>query len=216
FMVYSSMLLTKRLVTMKTSKDKIIHAAIIEFANYGLDGARVDRIAKKAKINKAMIYYHFKNKEALYAAIVKNLAQTIFDTVQGSLQKAIEAGNPIIVIEDYAKHMSSLDKHYFLIIMRELSSGGKFIRKIVAPTIIEPITELVGKFYQLGNNKNMLKDIHPQYTMISIAGAVIFYNLMRQILEGTSVYQKYFQESNVEQYIANLLQLLAHGIVKKE
>ncbi len=62
----------------------------------------------------------------------------------------------------------------------------------------------------------MLKDIHPQYTMISIAGAVIFYNLMRQILEGTSVYQKYFQESNVEQYIANLLQLLAHGIVKKE
>jgi len=52
--------------------------------------------------------------------------------------------------------------------------------------------------------------------MISIAGAVIFYNLMRQILEGTSVYQKYFQESNVEQYIANLLQLLAHGIVKKE
>ncbi len=34
-----------------------------EFADNGFHGARIDSIARKAKVNKAMIYYHFKGKE---------------------------------------------------------------------------------------------------------------------------------------------------------
>lgn len=201
---------------METSKDKILNAAIDEFSQYGFDGARVDRIAKRSKFNKAMIYYHFKNKEALYVALLQALAQTIMDTVQDTIQKALVTGNPLLVIEAYAHHISNLDNRYFLIIMRELSSGGKFIKKIIAPTIIEPMTQVIGNMYQVAKDKHIVKDLHPQYTMISVAGAVIFYNLMRQILQGTSVHEKYFSNEHVNDYIANLLQLLSGGIMKKE
>ena len=201
---------------METSKEKILNAAIAEFAMYGFDGARVDRIAKKAKINKAMIYYHFPSKEALYASILQGLAQTVVNTITANIQKATETGNPLIIIEAYANHISNLDRQYFLILMRELSSGGKFIKKIIAPTIIEPMTKLIGTLFEKGKDKTINPSIHPQFTMISVAGAVIFYNLMRQILQGTSIHAEYFSNEHVEKYIANLLTIFSHGIIKED
>jgi len=49
-----------------STPDKILKAALVEFAEYGLAGARVDRISKRAGVNKAMLYYHFSSKDNLY------------------------------------------------------------------------------------------------------------------------------------------------------
>jgi len=201
---------------MIPTKDKILNAAIDEFSRYGLDGARIDRIAKRARVNKAMIYYHFSGKEALYAHILQELAQTIVTTITANIAKAQETGNLLIIIEAYANHISNLDKRYFMIIMRELSSGGKFIKNIIAPTIIEPVTQLIGNIFEARKGKTINPKLHPQYTMISVAGAVIFYNLMRQILQGTSLHTLYFSDNHVNEYIANLLQLMSHGIIKED
>jgi AcrR family transcriptional regulator len=48
------------------TKEKILQAALHEFSIHGLAGARVDEIARVAGLNKAMIYYHFESKEALF------------------------------------------------------------------------------------------------------------------------------------------------------
>ena len=42
-----------------------------EFSTHGLSGARTDRIAESAKVNKALLYYYFKSKQGLYAAAVE-------------------------------------------------------------------------------------------------------------------------------------------------
>ena len=42
-----------------------------EFAARGFDGAGVDRIARRARVNKAMIYYHFGSKLSLYRAVLR-------------------------------------------------------------------------------------------------------------------------------------------------
>jgi AcrR family transcriptional regulator len=52
-------------------RDRILRAAIGEFACKGLAGARVDEIAARAKINKRMLYHYFGNKEALYLAVLE-------------------------------------------------------------------------------------------------------------------------------------------------
>ena len=54
----------------ETRRD-IIAAAIHEFAEKGLSGARVDAIAGRTKTTKPMIYYHFGSKEKLYAAVME-------------------------------------------------------------------------------------------------------------------------------------------------
>jgi len=49
----------------------ILAAATREFARHGMGGARVDRIAARAKTNKRMLYYYFGNKDALFLAVLE-------------------------------------------------------------------------------------------------------------------------------------------------
>jgi len=49
----------------------ILAAATEEFTAHGLDGARVDEIARRSGINKRMIYYYFGDKTGLYLAVLE-------------------------------------------------------------------------------------------------------------------------------------------------
>src|SRR5712671_5345287 len=72
------------------SRAAILKAAINEFAQHGIAGARTDAIARSARVNKALLYYYFKDKEAIYGAVL--------DQVFGGLTQAIQ----IALSEDLA------------------------------------------------------------------------------------------------------------------
>ena len=55
----------------------ILDAATQEFARHGLGGARVDRIAERAKTNKRMLYYYFGGKEDLFLAVLERAYEHI-------------------------------------------------------------------------------------------------------------------------------------------
>lgn len=55
----------------RVSPDRILAAAAAEFAARGYAGARVDRIARRARVNKAMLYYHFGSKQGLYRSLLR-------------------------------------------------------------------------------------------------------------------------------------------------
>jgi AcrR family transcriptional regulator len=73
--------------------DRILAAAIDEFAEYGLAGARVDRIAVRAGANKALIYRYFGSKEALFDAAVRTMASR-FDQIRSTLPPSLEGRLP--------------------------------------------------------------------------------------------------------------------------
>ena len=56
--------------SLRDSRADVLSAARAEFAARGFSGAGVDRIALQAGVNKAMIYYHFADKLALYRAVL--------------------------------------------------------------------------------------------------------------------------------------------------
>jgi AcrR family transcriptional regulator len=63
------------------TKRRLIDAATAEFAEYGIAGARVDRIAAAAKSNKAQIYHYFGSKDDLFDAVFDELiAGTVRET----------------------------------------------------------------------------------------------------------------------------------------
>ncbi|MFZ2295737.1 MAG: TetR/AcrR family transcriptional regulator [Polaromonas sp.] len=59
------------------SKREILLAAAEEFASHGLTGARVDAISEKTRTTKAMIYYYFGSKEAMYAEVLEEVYNSI-------------------------------------------------------------------------------------------------------------------------------------------
>jgi AcrR family transcriptional regulator len=59
------------------SQNTILAAARDEFAEHGLGGARVDRIAERAGLNKRLIYYYFEDKEKLFQAVLEQAYRDI-------------------------------------------------------------------------------------------------------------------------------------------
>jgi TetR/AcrR family transcriptional regulator len=55
----------------RRSRDRILAAALKEFAAKGFAGARVDCIARRAAINKRMLYHYFGNKERLFREVLR-------------------------------------------------------------------------------------------------------------------------------------------------
>lgn len=60
-----------RLRDAERSQATILSAARDEFAEFGLGGARVDRIAERAGLNKRLIYYYFADKETLFQSVLE-------------------------------------------------------------------------------------------------------------------------------------------------
>src|SRR4051794_8206635 len=55
----------------EATRERILDAALEEFSTFGIAGARVDRIARKAGCNKNLIYIHFENKEKLFTTVLQ-------------------------------------------------------------------------------------------------------------------------------------------------
>lgn len=65
-----------------TTRERILIAAMEEFARYGIAGARVDRIAKLAKTSKERVYAYFRSKDALYADVAAREYVVIAEATQ--------------------------------------------------------------------------------------------------------------------------------------
>ena len=66
----------------------ILKAALEEFAHEGATGARTDEIARRAGVNKALLYYYFKDKEGLYAAALEQVFSGLYERVAAVLERA--------------------------------------------------------------------------------------------------------------------------------
>ena len=108
----------------RDSRADAFHAAAHEFAERGFEAAGVDRIAAKARVNKAMLYYHFGSKLGLYVEVLRDMfravgvrARAIADG-PGSAEAKFDTWITTIVEEAAARPW------FPPIMLREIASGG--------------------------------------------------------------------------------------------
>jgi TetR/AcrR family transcriptional regulator len=68
---------THKVRDAEVTQAQILDAAEEEFARYGLAGAKIDAIAARTGVVKAMIYYYFETKEGLYRAVMKRIGSEL-------------------------------------------------------------------------------------------------------------------------------------------
>src|SRR3954449_10822319 len=82
--------------TPEKSRAAILKAAVREFAREGVAGARTDQIARAAGVNKALLYYYFKDKEALYGAVVNSIFKDMRDQLLSVLDSELPPREKIL------------------------------------------------------------------------------------------------------------------------
>ncbi|RQD75030.1 MAG: TetR/AcrR family transcriptional regulator, partial [Candidatus Syntrophonatronum acetioxidans] len=69
----------KKRNTRQDTKIRILEAAEKVFSEKGFDGSRVDEIARRAKVNKALLYYYFSSKKNLFEVLIKENLEELAD-----------------------------------------------------------------------------------------------------------------------------------------
>jgi TetR/AcrR family transcriptional regulator len=105
------------------SRDRVFRAAAVEFAQRGYDAAGVDRIAAKARVNKAMIYYHFGSKLELYVEVLRDMFRAVGVRARALADSSESADRKIddwvvTIVEE-----ASARPWFPQIMLRELASG---------------------------------------------------------------------------------------------
>ena len=126
---------------MKT-KDLILKVAGEEFAKYGFDAVSMNDLVKKLDINKATIYYHFKDKKSLYHEVIKNAMEkannnikVVFTDTQDSVElfKGFVNASVLTIKEN---------PNVVPIALREIANYGANIDESFMPYIEQEITYL--------------------------------------------------------------------------
>ena len=159
------------------TRQKILDAALAEFARYGLGGARVDRIAQRAGANKRMLYYYFGDKEGLFLAALENRYEHI-----RSAERALdlEHRDP----REALKRLVEFTWRYYLehpefmtLLNSENLHKGRHVRNSRrVRELHSPLVETLRAILRRGATQGLFrKGVDPVQLYISIAGEGYFY-----------------------------------------
>lgn len=155
----------------------ILEAATQEFARHGLGGARVDRIAARAKTNKRMLYYYFGGKEDLFLAVLERayehirgeeqqLHLTNLQPVAGVTQLVVFTWNYFVAHPEFMTLLNSENLHH----AQHLKRSRK-IRAMHSP-LIATLSEVLERGARDGVFR---RGVDPVQLYVSIAALGYFY-----------------------------------------
>lgn len=162
------------------SRTRILHAAIREFSEHGLAGARTSTIAAAAQVNKALLYYYFRDKESLYGAALEAVATQVAESALAVLEMQCSAGERFLrfVLQHFDRILS---KQGFQALMQQemvrFRDGHSSAMNILAKTAFEPIFRRAEQIVQEGMRSGELCRVDPLQMMYSALGANVFYFL---------------------------------------
>ncbi len=169
--------------------EAILKGAMQEFLAHGYAATSMDRVAKAAKVSKATVYSHFGDKESLFNAVIKDLAQDKFQTVMGLPQPQSLEQEPKIVLSAIATRMlnnAKSDRNFQNFIRIIIGESGRFpglaqayVRNLAKPAI-ETLTQYLKSHPEL-----KLED--PEATVRVMIGTLVYFVLLQEMLYGQEI-----------------------------
>ena len=160
------------------SRAAILRAAAKEFAEHGIAGARTDAIAREARVNKALLYYYFKDKETLYGAVLDHafsgLKATVFRVLDSDLPPRQKIMTYVGTYFDFIASNQVYPKLMQREMMRAREGHSPHIEKLVK-NYFQPIYARVGELLQKGIADGEFRKIDPAHFIPSMVAMIIFY-----------------------------------------
>ncbi|MFP4548338.1 MAG: TetR/AcrR family transcriptional regulator [Fidelibacterota bacterium] len=198
----------------KKTEEKIINAAEEIFVNEGFSGTRMQTIADKAGINKALLHYYYRSKQKLFYAVFNRLAPRIFSSILIVLKQDLPLLEKIRkFVYAYIDEISSKNKHIPLFIISELERNPDMIAEVMNNTFKSMEFNPVRHFEKEVNEEIAAGNIHPinhKHLFVNIISLSVFPFIGRPIIMkvgefDNDEYDKFLQDrkKHVADFIIN-------------
>jgi len=168
------------------SRRAILEAAKKEFGEFGVDGARTESIARAAGVNKALLYYYFTDKEALYGAVLDDVFAMRFQVLGSILESELPAGEKILRFARQHFDYVSGEDHYPRLVQYEMmrAAGGNspHLPRLIH-SFFRPMLARVTAVVRQGIAERRLRPVDPIHLVLSIIGVNVFHVLSAPVLQ---------------------------------
>jgi AcrR family transcriptional regulator len=153
----------------------ILRAATQEFSDRGFSAAGVDRIARRAHVNKALIYYYFGSKLALYREVVAVGIQALEERLSAVADSEARADEKI---HRWVEELSAfLADHPMMtpLMLRELADGGRHFDVATLRRLLS-ILPMVVRIVEQGRDEGAFGDTDPLALHFVLLGSTMLFN----------------------------------------
>jgi TetR/AcrR family transcriptional regulator len=156
----------------------ILKAALQEFACDGVAGARTDAIARVAGVNKALLYYYFKDKETLYGAVVDSIFQGLHDRVMEVLTSDLPPREKLLAYVGTHFDYVASSPHFPRVVQMEMMRGGRKKSphlKRVAQTFFVPVFAALSELFRQGTAAGEFRQVNARNFVVCMVGSILHY-----------------------------------------
>jgi len=203
------------------NKSKILLAAIEIFGEKGKHGARMEEIAARAKINKAMVYYYFSSRNNLYREALKH----VFLSVHRHFASALKQISPDSI--SYEKKLELLTRSFFRLYTENPGMTKLFLLAFAnePETVTQVITQLQTEQEMINPRKMMAlfaegiahdiyRNVDPRHTILSIIGINLAHFIAAPVIKAVLSIDSESREEFYKIREKNILDLVLHGLIK--
>ena len=199
------------------TKEDILKAATDIFTEKGFAGTRMQEIADKANVNKAMLHYYFTNKDHLYDETVRTVLREVVGTAMSALkQENLSAMERFSRFIDGYIDTVSCNPHLVGFVMHDFATGAKKMTQIIRETQehndfvhAEPAVQMMSE----GMKSGELRAMDPHQTMISLIGMSLFYFVAEPVVVANLGLQNIDRREMLERRKQNIKQIFFTGIL---
>lgn len=166
-----------RLRDADKSQQAILAAALDEFARHGLAGARMDRIAEQAEVNKRLIYYYFTSKDDLFLAVLENAYLNIREAEKRLHLRDLSPPQAIRRLTEFTWDYYIAHPEFMTLLNSENLHQGRHLAKSQrVRELNSPLIETLGDILERGRKDGVFRGgIDAVQLYVSIAGMAYFY-----------------------------------------
>jgi TetR/AcrR family transcriptional regulator len=155
-----------------STRDAVFDSAASRFARGGFDGVSVDDIARDAGVNKAMIYYHFADKLALYRAVLAEGLSRMGVTAHEIATSTDPPGTKLDRFIEAFVRMTETRPWMPALMLREIAEGAPRLDAATMAHMRVVIMSFAAILKQ-GQESGVFRRVHPILAYESVIGPII-------------------------------------------
>lgn len=183
----------------------ILSAAESEFARYGLQGARVDAIAKAAGVTKGLIFHYFESKGHLFEAVLLASAEPLKAVIaEVEVSEASPADLLRMLVDGFLHTLTTRPLSPLIFTLEMIQNRGEHYRKLNIPSIHRTLERVLSK----GVRQGCFRKLDPTCAAINIVGLCTHYFFAASIIPGHDLNHDPYDSNNLARHTREVMRFV--------